>query len=228
MKNAVRRLPDSEDGVALLVTLFAMLVMSAIGSALILSTISETLIAGNARGAHDAFHAANAALERAMADLAETGDWNQVLNGAVPSTLVDGMPTGTRTLGNGTVVDLEQQVNLANCGKAAGCSDTDMDVTTATRPWGANNPRWKAYAYAPLARVLPGAGFGFYALVLVGDDPAETDGNPMADALSAGSPGHGVVVIRGLAFGPRGARCTVQLTVARAGPSIRVTGWALL
>jgi len=212
----------------LLVTLFAMLAMSAIGSALILTTISETLIAGNARGARDAFYAADAALERAMADLAETADWNQVLNGTASSTLVDGMPTGTRTLGNGTVVDLGQQLNLANCGRAASCTDADMDASTATRPWGVNNPRWKAYAYGPLASVLPDAVSGFYALVLVGDDPAEADGNPVADATSATSPGHGVVVLRGLTFGPRGARCTVQLTVARAGPSVRVTAWTVL
>src|SRR4026209_1099690 len=147
MKNAVRRLPDSEDGVALLVTLFAMLVMSAIGSALILSTISETLIAGNARGARDAFYAANAALERAMADLAETADWNQAVNGTVPSTLVDGLPKGTRTLAKRTDVELEQTRNLANCGKAAGCTDAGMDATSAVRPCGTNNPRWKAYAY---------------------------------------------------------------------------------
>jgi len=215
-------------GVALLVALFAMLVISAIGGALVLTTISETLIAGNARSARDAFSAADAALERAMADLYETGDWNQVLSGAVQSSMVDGMPSGTRDLGNGTIVDLGQQLNLANCGKPTTCTDAEMNAVTVARPWGTNNPRWKPYAHGPLSSVMPGAESGFYVLVLVADDPAEMDGNPLADAPGAADPGHALVVLRGLAFGPRGARCTVQLTVARAGPAGRAVSWSVL
>ena len=40
--------------------------------------------------------------------------------------------------------------------------------------------------------------------------------------------GHAVVMLRGLALGPRGARCTVQLSVARAGAALRVIRWSLL
>jgi hypothetical protein len=217
---------SSERGLALLVVLFAMLVISAIGGALVLSTISETMIAANGRGARDAFYAADAAVERALADVAVTADWNQILNGSVSSTMVDGVPSGTRQLGSGARVDVGQQVNLANCGKATACTDADMNSTSTARPWGANNPRWQPYAYGPLDDVVPQARSGFYVLVLVADDPAETDGNPFVDAPTTSDAGHGLLVLRGLAFGPRGAHCTVQLTAVRTGPSVRVTNWS--
>jgi len=217
--------PSSERGIALLVVLFAMLVISAIGGALVLATISETMIAANGRGASDAFHAADAAVERALADVAATADWNQVLNGSVSSAMADGLPGGARRLGSGARVDIAQQLNFANCGKATACTDADMNATTTARPWGANNPRWRLYAYGPLGGLAPGVESGFYVLVLAADDPAETDGNPLVDAPTASEPGHGVLVLRGLSFGPRGAHCTVQLTAARAGPSVRVTNW---
>ena len=67
--------------VALFVTILAMLLLSAIGGSLVLGTISETAIAANFLGGRDVFYAADAALERALADLAETVDWSAVLGG---------------------------------------------------------------------------------------------------------------------------------------------------
>jgi hypothetical protein len=59
---------------------------------------------------------------------------------------------------------------------------------------------------------------GFYGLLLVADDPAESDGDPLADASDAGNPGTGVLMLRAEAFGTGGSRAAVELTVARTDP----------
>ena len=48
-------------------------------------------------------------------------------------------------------------------------------------------------------------------VVLVGDDASETDGDPLRDGVPP-SPGAGVVELRAQAFGPRGARRTINMT----------------
>jgi hypothetical protein len=58
----------------------------------------------------------------------------------------------------------------------------------------------------------------FYVLAFVGDDPSENDGNPLVDgliAVNSPNPGNGMVVVRGEAFGPRGAHKVVEATIAR-------------
>src|SRR4051812_41072961 len=117
-----------EDGVALMVAMMAMLLMSALGTALVLTTSSETAIASNFRHASEAFYAADAALEIAMEDLATAPDWNPILSGAVQSAFVDGLPTGSRALADGSTLDLGGLVNLANCNKVTICSSAEMNA----------------------------------------------------------------------------------------------------
>ena len=77
-----------------------------------------------------------------------------------------------------------QVVNVANCGKPTTCSASDLNGNaTGDRPWGANNPVWTLYAYNRLDAMLPADTIDspYYVVVLVGDDPSETDGNPLAD-----------------------------------------------
>ena len=52
----------------------------------------------------------------------------------------------------------------------------------------------------------------YYAIVLVGDDPSEIDGDPSRDGVPP-SPGAGIVELRAQGFGPRGARRTINVTV---------------
>jgi hypothetical protein len=219
----------SEHGVALVIVMMAMLLMGALGSALILATMSETLIASNFQRSSEALYAADAAVERALTELLSAPGWNAVLTGASRSTFVDGAPSGTRVLSDASTIDLEEVVNLANCDKPIRCSDSEMDAVTAERPWGPNNPRWQLYAYGPLDRLLPtGEGNApFYLVVLVGDDPAENDSNPMVDGGApvtgeAINSGTGALSVRGEAFGPHGAYRRVEATLAR---SVRVLSW---
>ncbi len=58
-----------EDGIALLVALMAMLLLTALGAALVLATSSETIIAANFRRSAELLYAADAGLERVIDDL---------------------------------------------------------------------------------------------------------------------------------------------------------------
>lgn len=216
-----------EDGVAIVVAVMAMLLMLALGMALVLVTSSESMIAGNFRSGDEGLHAADAGLERAMADLATVPDWNAPLNGSVQSTFIDGAPGGSRTLPDGGTLVLAEVVNMASCEKAAACSAADLTAVTVERPWGANNPVWQLYAYGPLKNLLPSATIRspYYVVVMVGDDPSENDGNPLVDGASPSNPGAGVLALRAEAFGPRGVHKIIELTVVRGDAGVRTLSW---
>jgi Tfp pilus assembly protein PilX len=219
MKSMVMRL-SGEQGVALIIAVMSTTLMLTLGGALILLSSSETAIAANFRAAHEATYAADAAIERALTDLRNQVDWTPILAGSVQSSFADGVPSGTRTLADGSTIDLGGITNLASCQKASVCSDAEVAAVTTDRPWGANNPRWTLFAYGPLANTLGSASVRslFYVLALVGDDPSENDGNPSVDGLMVAdtpNPGNGIVVVRGEAFGPRGAHKAVEATIAR-------------
>lgn len=207
-----------EDGIALIVALMAMLLMAALGAALVLTTTSETIIAGNFSRGQEGLYAADAAVERAMDDLLTVPNWNDLLSGKTQSAFIDGPPSGDRTLPDGSHLDIGQALNMANCGKVTACSATDLTGNaTGTRPWAANNPVWQAYAYGPLSNIVPTGTINsrYYVIVMVADDPSENDGNPLQDGASSTNPGTGVIALRAEAFGPQGAHKVIEMTVAR-------------
>ena len=214
-----RRLADQK-GVALVTALMAVLLLTALGLALVLATSAETMIAANYSSGQEALYAADAGMERAVLELPGIADLDALLQGQVASAFRDGAP-GERRLPNGTNVDLVALTNVANCGSSAGCGLDQMNATTPDRPWGANNPRWQLFAYGPVNNLLPAGTLNspFYVVVWVGDDAAETDGDPTRDdAAGANTPGLGVVVLRAEAFGPFGSHKRVELTVQRPTP----------
>ena len=216
-----------DDGIAMMTAMAVTLLTSALGVALVLATSSEEVIASNFRDQVAGAYAAEAAVERALDDLAAAANWNTVLNGTVRSTFVDGAPDGPRTLADGSTIDLGHVVNMADCGRIQPCADADMDAVTAQRPWGPNNPRWQLYAFGRLKDLLPDESIDspYYVSVLVGDDPSETDAQPLEDGQAAGA---GLLVLRAESFGPRGVHRSVETTVARpaAGqPGLRVLSW---
>lgn len=230
---------SEERGTALVVALMIMVLMMALGAALILITSSETMIAANFRAGDEAFYAADAVFERALADLRALPDWTSVLDGSTRSSFADGQPIGVRRLTDGTTIDLAQIASMANCQKLTPCTNTDMSAKTAERPWGANNPRWTLYAYGALADSLGMASNSpYYVLAFVGDDASENDADPLRDGASVNgmaNPGLGVLSLRAEAFGPRRAHRAIEGTVARmstSGPSgageeagLRVLTW---
>jgi hypothetical protein len=189
-----------EDGAAILIAMMAVLLVTAIGTALIVSSSSETVMAAHFQEAVEGRYAAGVMLERGLDDLLGMGDWSAVTTGLVQSPWVDGPPTGPRTIAGGSTIDLTEVVNLANCQKRAACSQADIVEATDDRPWGASNPDWKLYAHAPLSDVLAGVAIDsrFYVVLLVGSGPAAH-----------------LLAVRAEAFGPQGAHAVVEATAGR-------------
>jgi hypothetical protein len=129
-----------------------------------------------------------------------------------------------RTLPDGTKLDLDKATNVLDCGKAAGCNDADLNVSTEERPWGMNNPRWKLYAYGPMKDMLPTDTINSsdYVVVWIADDPSETDQNPLKDgeanidpSYPNGNPGKGVLAMHAEAYGPWGVKRVIEVTIAK-------------
>ena len=221
-----------EDGIALIIALMAMLLMSALGTALVLSTSSEMIIAANFRDGQESLYAADAAVELAMGDLATASDWNTVLDGSTQLAFADGPPRGVRTLADGSLLDLDRALNMVNCQKVTSCSVSDLIANTSMRPWGSNNPVWRLYAYGPASSLLPTSTINssYYVIVMVADDPSENDNDPLHDGESQTNAGAGVLELRAEAFGPRGAHTVLELTVARGvhQPGVRILSWRQL
>lgn len=196
-RRSIGRLGRDERGVALIIALMATLLVTALGVALILVTSTETQIAANFRDAQEALYAADAGVERAVQDLLLVPRWNDVLTGSVTSGFVD--TTLTPTLpGGATTINLTAATNALQ-------AETDT-----ANLWGANNPRWRLYAWGPVTGLLPTGTIDswMYIAVWVADDPSETDGNPLADT-------NGVLTLHAEAYGPGHTRKVIEVTVAR-------------
>jgi len=216
----------SERGIAMIIALMAMTLMVALGAALMLTTTTESKIVNNYRANSESLYAADAGLERALDDLLTVPDWNNLLNGTAKSALVDGAPSGVRVLADGEQLNLNEILNMANCQKVSACSSADMQAVTAERPWYLNNPQWQLFAYGKINDILPqGINSPYYVVVMIGDDPSESDNDPLHDGVApcpappapqAGcNPGSGVLAMRAEAFGPRGNHKVLELTIAR-------------
>jgi hypothetical protein len=230
MRRAVR---DDERGVALIVAMMALLLMSGLGTALALSTSIETIIARHFRDGAGTGYAAEAIVLHSVQELSALSDWTPALDGSVHSSLFDGAGTGVRTLRDGSIVDLGAIQSLANCGKAASCPETDLAIADEERPWGSSNPRWRLFGCGRLEDLL-GVPSSFYVVLFVADDPAETDLDPFEDGVAGANPGAGVLRLRAEAFGPGGVHSATEATLIRRraedlGPSAgaRIVSWRL-
>jgi hypothetical protein len=208
--------PRREKGIALIVALMSMMLLTALGLGLVMTTLSETMITSNYRDGGEAMYAADAGIERVMQDLLTIPDWNRILQGSVQSSFVDGSPSGTRRLPDGTSLDLTGKTNMLNCGVTATCTSTQMAAWHPDRPYGANNSRWRLFAYAPLAEIIETGTIlsPMYVAVWIADDQGERDGNPEVDSAT-GSPGAGVLLLRAEAYGPQGSNSIIEVTIAR-------------
>ena len=209
----------AERGVALIAAIMAMLLLSAVGAALVLTTTADVLIAANAGASSEAFYAADALFERSIAELRGVTDFTSILNGSTTSAFVDGS-AGTRTLADGTPIDLAEVLSLANCQKRSGCTESDMNASLRDRPWGPRNPRWRLFSHGPLEAAVGSTRYEapVYVAAMVADDPAETDGDPWRDGAQTGAglnPGAGILLVRAESFGRRGAHRVIEGTVAR-------------
>lgn len=197
MMTTVRR----EEGAAMVIALIALSMLTAVGVAMLMTSSTDAAIAGAFRDQRSAVYAADAIVARARDEIAAT-DWPLLLGGSRSQTLVDGPPSGTRRLADGSMIDLRQVVNMANCQKPTACTNAELIAVTERRPWGMNNPRWQLYAYGPLRTMLPASVVEppWYVVLLVADDPLLDED---------------VIALRGEAFGPRNSHGVTELLVAR-------------
>ena len=186
-----------ERGVALLIVLLSTFLLTALALSLILVSSSETLISANYRNAHEALYGADAAIDLVIQDLLTVPQWNDVIRsgGNVQSSFI-GAST-SHTLPDGTMIDVTKE-----------CAKVQYDTDQANI-WGTNNPVWQVYAYGPLTDLLPnGVNSPVYVIVLVGDDPSESDGNPQVDT-------NGVLTLHAEAWGAGGSHKVIETTVSR-------------
>jgi hypothetical protein len=210
----------NERGMALIIALMSMMLLTALGLGLVMTTMTETMITSNYRDSGEAMYAADAGVERVMQDLLTMPDWNRILAGLQQSSFVDGAPSGTRTLPDGTVIDLTVATNLLNCNKASTCSVAEMNLWTSDRPYGANNPRWNLFAFAPLNNIIETGTVAspLYVVVWVADDYGENDNDPTIDGgppAAGENRGRGILLLRAEAFGPGGSRTALEATIKR-------------
>jgi Tfp pilus assembly protein PilX len=227
----------TQSGIAVVVALLATLILSALGMALLVTAGTETLIAGNYRDGAEAFHAADAAFERTLPDLARVPDWTTVLaspDGVVSASSASfGDAALTAVMADGLSLDLRRATNLLNCPQvfppaSTPCTVAQMNYSAGERPWGRNNPQWRLYGRGGLSALKAGTDSPFYVAVWVADDPADADGDPARDGTDPSNPGAGIVQLRSEAFGPGGARRGIEATVGRAGAGVRIISWRLV
>ena len=226
----------NERGISLVLVLLATSFLVAIGLGLTLVVTTHLMVVGNYRRSVAMLAAAEAGVELAAHDLSLEPDWSAVLAGSARSTRADGAPSGARVLPGGRALDLDAQTNLINCGRASACTSAQLAADSRDRPWGANNPRWRLFAYGPFADFGPFVRPGpYYLMVWLGDDSREADGDPSTDGGSADHRGEGVVRVRADAIGMAGGRRSVEAELARVcridggvehcQPGIRVQSW---
>lgn len=198
---------NAERGTALVITLLATMLLSALGVALVLTTIVETMITANYRSAQEALYAADAGLERSVQDLLRESNWAGILAGNVKSGFVDN--GGVTTLPDGTPANLTTLTTTLQA---------QVDSVYGTEP---NRPIWRLYAHAPISNLIPGGDIAStaYIAVWVADDPAEADGDPSRDS-------NGILFLHAEAFGEGGSRKVVEATMFKSSAVGPETGYA--
>ena len=226
-------------GVALVITLLAISLLSALGLGLVLTVSANRFAQNNHYQSVALLNAAEAAIALASRDLASIVDWTDAVDGSLRSAFIDAPAPGVRTGPAGDSIDIPRLTNELTCGRATACSNGQVRASTRERPWGANNPRWQPFVYTDLGAVtdLP-ASAAAYVVVWIGDDPSETDDNSLVDGDGAASEGRDIVRAWAEAFGIGGARRAIEVELARVCqtvdeirvclPGIRVQSWRIV
>jgi hypothetical protein len=183
------RFEKPEAGVALLLTIMTMLLLSAVVGALTLLTSTESLIAASFRGGREVFYSAEAMGEWSVGALTTLADeWTAVTAGLKASTFLDGLPSGLRTVADGAAVDL-----------------------TALA---AANPGWHLFAYGPFRDLVRSSQASpLYVVALVSQEDSSLD-KVKVRAMAFGPRGGRRIVELVLFRGPRGVH-----VVSWSGPS---------
>jgi len=207
------RRSGGERGAAVVIALLLTIVLALLGAGLLTLANTESLIAASYRHGQEAAYGAEAALERALTDLSAMADWTGVL-AAPPANLMstfDDRLASVRLL-DGRVISL---------GALTAERQRDSDALAGPAVYGADSPRWRLFAHAPIQDLdpAPASGTPLYLIVWVGDDGADGDGDPAVDA-------NGRIQVHAEAFGAAGARRAAAALIERSENGvIRMISW---
>ena len=204
---------DNERGVAVVLALLLALLVGAIAAALVVLTTTETLISASFRHGQESSYGAEAALERALDDLATMPDWSPVL-AAAPANVVSSFDDGVAS----PLAPDGRRLDLA---RLTADRQRESDVRDGPTVFGADSPRWRLFAHAPLSALLaaPGLDLPLYLVVWVADDELDGDGDPAVNR-------NGRIVVWAMAFGAGGARRSVEARVGRRdGGDLQLLAW---
>jgi hypothetical protein len=206
-------LARQERGAALLIALLTLVLLTAIATCLVAVSTTETLISAAHRHSQETLAAAEAALERALHDLAALPDWTPLV---APSPANLTAPYSGRQLTpaapDGTRLDLA---------RLASERQRDSDAHYGPQAFGADSPQWRLYAHMAFADLLPPALAAplAYLIVWMADDGEDGDGNPAVDA-------NGRLLVYAEAYGSGAARRGMEASVGRSGNGIlQVLAW---
>ena len=201
-----------ERGVALLMALVTAALVTAIATAMVMSSSTDLVITGNTRASMEAMYAAEAAGQRAIGELATIGDWSTVL--AAPPGNV------TATFDEGETMVRAPDGRSLSVPVLTAARQTASAVTYGPG-FGADSPVWRLFGHADIRALLPPGVTSppAYVLIHVADDGGDGDGDPERDA-------NGQLIVYAEAYGVSGAHRAVELAVSRVTPgTIRVLSW---
>ena len=185
----------SESGVALLHVVLLMTLVTAVAAGAATLARTEVLVSRYHHDERGAAYAAQAMLAAALQELDRGPQWNDVLTGARIAAFADGSLTAPRQIpGGGTV--------LICCGPGTPTGRLRTETGLA----------WQPFAWQSLSRLLNlGEAPRYYLIAWVVDDPADGDGDPLADSNDR-------ILVRAEAVTPLGVRKAVEATMERAPP----------
>jgi hypothetical protein len=191
---------------ALLTVMMALTLLTGLGTALVVGTMTETAVAAAYRRGVEVFYAADAAAEFAIGELTARTDWDDVLSGAAASGLVDGPPDGTPQIGAARIDFADETAEVEALLNARA-----MPPAGATR----------LYAYGWFNGLLsaPGRVSPMYVCVWVAEVVPGEEEPPVR-----------VLYVVGRAYGAAGGQRTIVATIARrldtADPgAVHVRAW---
>jgi hypothetical protein len=204
---------NNERGVAVVIALLMAVLVGAVAAALVALTTTETLISASFRHGREASYGAEAALERALHDLATMPDWSPALT-APPANLTSG-------LDDGEAVPRAPDGRTLDLARLTADRQRESDQRDGPVVFGADSPEWRLFAHAPLSALLaaPGLDLPLYLVVWVADDESDGDGDPTVDR-------NGRILVWAVAFGAGGARRSVEARVGRTdGGDLQLLAW---
>lgn len=187
-----------EAGSVLLCALIIVALIATLGVALSLTVSTESAVAANYLASQQALFAAEAGIERAVSEVRVLPAWT-----ALPASVFvtagsdfnDGqsMPRGP----DGSTLNLTQITLMRQA------------ASDAVYPNAPDRPLWHLFGHASLNGIAATTGGAApYVVVWFADDPDDLDGNPAIDS-------NDVVMIHAEAFGIRGGKRAIEVTIAR-------------